>query len=132
MPRPTPRRLTAKAKAETEKALERFVRTGEWNGLRPGDSVRIKGVKGGIWRYRCHVLNSATGATWIEVSELEPVAGVPVGEARRDIEKAMVKSIRTFDVERIMKLPKPRARRSRAFEQLDFGYRESVATEDAT
>jgi hypothetical protein len=131
VPRLTPRRLTAKSKAEAEKGLERFVRTERWNGLQPGDPVRIKGIKGGIWRYRCFVLNSVTGATWVEVSELEPVAGVPVDAARRDTRQASVKSIRTFDGERIIKLPKPRARRSAEFEQLDFGARDCEPTDDA-
>jgi hypothetical protein len=120
------RRLTPKAKAEAHKRLERFVRTESWNGLQPGDPVRIKGIKGGIWRFRCHVLNTATGGTWIEISELEPVAGVPVAEARRDNRKAMVKSARTFDVDRIVKLPRPRRKPTITSEQLDFGYLGSV------
>jgi hypothetical protein len=124
VPRLTPRRLTPKGKAEAHKRLERFVRTEHWSGLKPGDPVRIKGVKGGIWRYRCHVLNSATGATWVEVSELEPAAGVPVAEARRDTRMAAVRSTRTFDVDRIVKLRAPRKKRTRDFEQLEFGYRE--------
>jgi hypothetical protein len=130
--RPTARRLTPSAKAEIEKRLERFVRTENWYGLRPGDPVRIKGIRGGIWRYRCHVLNSTSGASWVEVSELEPLAGVPVADARRDPQMATVKTTRTFAVERIIKLPKPRAKRTRASEQLDFGYRASEPAHDAS
>jgi hypothetical protein len=132
VPRLTPRRVTPKARAEAERRLERFVRTENWNGLRPGDAVRIRGLKGGIWRYRSHVLNSATGATWVEVSELEPIAGVPVAEARRDMHMATVKSTRTFDSERIIKLPKPRSKRTSEHAQLDFGYQEPDSAANAT
>lgn len=132
MPRLTPRRLTPKAKAEVQKRLERFVRTENWNGLSPGDPVRIKGLRGGIWRYRCHVLNAATGATWIEVSEFEAMTGVPVADARRDRHMAMVKSTRSFDIERVIKLPKPKSRAPSEFEQLDFGYTETESPRHTT
>jgi hypothetical protein len=93
--------------------------------------VRIKGIRGGIWRYRCHVLNSASGASWVEVAELEPLAGVPVADARRDPQMATVKTTRNFDLDRIIKLPKPRGKRTREFEQLDFGYRSAEPAQNA-
>lgn len=49
----------------------RFARVDAWNGLSPGDAVRITGIRGGHWRYRCHVTNVTSGATWVEVAELD-------------------------------------------------------------
>ena len=43
--------------------------------------MRIAGIRGGHWRYRCHVLNERTGATWVEVTELD-VPHLAAGVAR--------------------------------------------------
>ncbi len=83
-------------------------RSETWNGLRPGDSVRIAGIRGGHWRYRCHVRNERSGADWIEVVELD-VPRLAAGLARAtsthaDTTIPPTRRLRSFAPERVIPL----------------------------
>lgn len=48
-----------------------IVHTPEWEGLVPGDAVKVSteflaGKRGYRWQFRAHVKNLATGAEWID------------------------------------------------------------------
>jgi hypothetical protein len=121
----TQRRAAKRAAEEAQKRLERFVRTERWNSLDPGDPVRIQGIKGGLWRYKSHVTNVDNGEMWIEVLELEPVPGVPVAAARRDVRNTRVRCMRTFAMDRVLPLPRRRPQattRERQGEQEAFDF----------
>lgn len=109
---------TTKAGREAAAALSaRFTRTEAWNGLAPGDAVKITGIRGGHWRYRCHVTNVSSGATWVEVAELDvprkasgavrlPGEGGEEGECRTP----SVRRVRSFAEDRIVPLRRRRRR----------------------
>jgi hypothetical protein len=44
-------------------------RNASWAGLRPGDPVRVDGVRlrGASWTFVAHVANAETGEEWVEV-----------------------------------------------------------------
>lgn len=114
MPRP--------GKAAAEQALAaraaRFSRAPTWNGLAPGDAVRIAGIRGGHWRFRCHVTNLASGATWVEVDELD-VPRRASGAARRPgasagetaTRRPPVRRVRSFAEDRVVSASRRRTRR---------------------
>ena len=64
------RRLQAALERDAMLRLARFERLEEWEGLSPGDPVRISGHRGGTWRFRAFVTNTSNGASWVEVSEV--------------------------------------------------------------
>jgi hypothetical protein len=49
--------------------LAELRRSERWAGLRPGDPVRVAGVKlrGASWTFVAHVANADTGEEWVEV-----------------------------------------------------------------
>jgi hypothetical protein len=96
--------------------LARFERLETWNGLVPGDQVRIAGHRGGTWRFRAFVTNTSNGASWIEVSEV-------LGARRRTTKAApgaeeeggsvtTVTRTRSFRPELVTPVRKTRRRRS--------------------
>jgi hypothetical protein len=62
--------MQAALEKEATARLARFERVDNWNGLMPGDPVRITGHRGGTWKFRAFVTNTSNGASWIEVSEV--------------------------------------------------------------
>ena len=64
------RRSRQAVEQEATVRLARFERSESWQGLAPGDSVRIAGHRGGTWRFRAFVTNTSNGASWVEVSEV--------------------------------------------------------------
>ncbi|MDA8035330.1 MAG: hypothetical protein M0T71_14380 [Actinomycetota bacterium] len=90
-------------------------RSDAWNELRPGDAVRLAGIRGGHWRYRCHVLNERSGATWVEVTELDVprlAAGVArAAGSRPDARNPPARRLRSFAPERVIPLRRPGRRR---------------------
>ena len=50
-------------------AVGHIERSDRWNGLRPGDPVRVAGVamRGATWRFRAHVRNLRNGHESVEV-----------------------------------------------------------------
>lgn len=113
MPRP------GKAAAESARAAHaaRFSRAESWNGLAVGDAVRIAGIRGGHWRFRCHVTNLASGATWVEVDELD-VPRRASGAARRsetpaggdEERRPPVRRVRSFAEDRVVSRARRRSR----------------------
>jgi hypothetical protein len=64
------RRVQAALEKDATLRLARFERSESWEGLSPGDPVRIAGHRGGTWRFRAFVTNTSNGASWVEVSEV--------------------------------------------------------------
>lgn len=64
------RRSRQAVEQEATVRLARFERSESWQGLSPGDPVRIAGHRGGTWRFRAFVTNTSNGASWVEVSEV--------------------------------------------------------------
>lgn len=64
-----PRRVQAALEKDAALRLARFERLEQWQGLSPGDQVRVAGHRGGTWRFRAFVTNTSNGASWVEVSE---------------------------------------------------------------
>lgn len=64
------RRSRQAVEQEATVRLARFERSESWQGLTPGDPVRIAGHRGGTWRFRAFVTNTSNGASWVEVSEV--------------------------------------------------------------
>lgn len=62
--------MQAALEKEATVRLARFERMESWNGLVPGDAVRIAGHRGGTWKFRAFVTNTSNGASWVEVSEV--------------------------------------------------------------
>lgn len=88
-----------------------FARNEAWNDLTAGAPVRIAGLRGRRWRFRCHVENVATGATWVEVAELDTPRGAGPGRAGEPEIEPPVRRIRSFPEDRIV--PLRRRRRGR-------------------
>src|SRR5579863_4081726 len=63
------RRLQAALEKDAMVRLARFERVEEWEGLSPGDRVRVTGHRG-TWHFRAFVTNTSNGATWVEVAEV--------------------------------------------------------------
>lgn len=102
-----------KARSESSgKAEGHLRRTETWNGLLPGDAVRIAGIRGGHWRYRCHVVNERNGATWVEVAELDvPRLATSVARAASasaDARTLRARRLRSFAPERVIPLRRRR------------------------
>ena len=100
------RRPSARQRAESERALQRFVRLEYWNGFAAGDVVRVAGhtSRGRHWRFRAHVTNTSNGASWVELALVEgpapsrrPVPGLELDES--DGNELRVERIRSFDPE---------------------------------
>jgi hypothetical protein len=103
------RRPSAKERAESERALQRFVRLEHWNGFSAGDVVRVAGhsARGRHWRFRAHVTNTSNGASWVEVALVDgpapsrrPTAPAEAadGAAAADVERAArIERVRSFD-----------------------------------
>lgn len=100
-----------------------FARTEAWNGLSAGDPVRIAGLRGRRWRFRCHVVNLATGATWVEVAELDVARGAAGASRAAGADMAHrqlpVRRIRSFAEDRVV--PLPSARRTRGARAVGSG-----------
>ncbi len=73
--RTVPRASKKAAEVASARLEARFVRSELWNGFVRGDVVRIAGIRGGHWRFRHHVENTATGTSWVEVDELDVPRG---------------------------------------------------------
>jgi hypothetical protein len=113
-------------------ATSKFRRSDLWNGFVQGDAVKIAGIRGGHWRFRCHVENLETGASWIEVAELDlprgtvvpPTAGrAPDSSTGEDGESRHlpVRRVRAFDEERVLQLRAPRRRTAEPKHSVDRG-----------
>lgn len=91
----TARRAPRSARARSEQALGRFVRTEHWNGLVSGDVVKVSGhpARGRHWRFRAHVTNTSNGASWVEVALVE---GPPPSRRVETASEARVERIRSF------------------------------------
>lgn len=76
------------------------MRNERWNGLRPGDAVRVAdtAMRGDRWEFRAHVRNRHTDDEWVEV----------VGGRSGD------RSVRSFSPERIYPAPSREGSRRRA------------------
>jgi hypothetical protein len=50
------------------------VRSASWAGLRPGEGVRVDGVRqrSATWTFVAHVRNTRTGDEWVEVAGGRP------------------------------------------------------------
>ncbi|MBV8463145.1 MAG: hypothetical protein JO368_07615 [Acidimicrobiales bacterium] len=74
-----------------EPGPDHLVRSERWNGLRPGDAVRVAGtaMRGDRWEFRVHVHNRRTDDEWVEV----------VGGRSGD------RALRSFSPERIYPAP---------------------------
>lgn len=100
----------------------KYVRVLRWNGLSPGDVVRVRGERGARFVFRCHVTNRANDARWVELDELA-TAGTSDEGAQRVIRRQ-----RALPEERVVALARPRRRRARAFQgeqgRLDLGIAE--------
>lgn len=111
------RRVQAALEKEATVRLARFERLEAWNGLVPGDPVRIAGHRGGTWRFRAFVTNTSNGASWIEVSEVlgtrrRSKAAGDEGEAdRAGTSTGSVSRTRSFRPELVTPLRKARRRR---------------------
>src|SRR5579872_5223484 len=68
--KPPSKRVQAALERDATVRLARFERLETWNGLMPGDAVRIAGHRGGTWKFRAFVTNTSNGASWVEVSEV--------------------------------------------------------------
>ena len=114
-------RQLSKKEAEVQRAAlaAKYARTESWNGFEPGDKVKIKGTYGGHWRYRCHVRNVATGATWVEVAELElPKKGAHVPDAIDDEDRQpRVRCVRSFAEDRLVRVGRRRRATASAVER---------------
>lgn len=129
-----PRSSKRSADAARSAATARFVRQELWNGFVKGEAVRIAGIRGGHWRFRCHVENVQAGTSWIEVDELDVPRGVqlpstaPDGYHRTDEEEVRqppVRRVRAFSEERVL-LIRPGRRRRRSAEP-ELGASEATA-----
>ncbi len=117
----TKRRASRARADEAEKALGRFVRVEQWNGMAAGDVVRVAGhsARGRHWRFRAHVTNTSNGASWVEVSLVEgsppsrrPAAvAEPSGEGA-DEAQPRVERVRSFAAELVTPRWRRRARRA--------------------
>jgi hypothetical protein len=115
------RRVQAALEKDATLRLARFERLESWEGLEPGDPVRIAGHRGGTWRFRAFVTNTSNGASWVEVSEVLAVrrkASAPAGDpdAPEDAPAPTAGSLtraRSFRPEQVVPL-KRRGRRRRA------------------
>lgn len=92
----------------------RFAKAELWNGLAPGDAVKIAGIKGGHWRYRCHVTNMSSGATWVDVAELDvprrASGAVPLPKEGEEQRQPAVRRVRSFAEDRIVPIRRKRRR----------------------
>jgi hypothetical protein len=68
---------------EAVQRLARFDRAEVWQGLVPGDAVRIAGHRGRTWLFQAYVTNTSNGASWVEVSEVVVARGEVGGDAAR-------------------------------------------------
>jgi hypothetical protein len=84
---------------EARQRLARFDRVEVWQGLVPGDPVRIAGHRGRTWLFQAFVTNTSNGASWVEVHELVVTRGEAGAEARggrREADEAGETGKRTF------------------------------------
>ena len=92
------RGASAGAKKAALRASDHLERSETWNGLRAGDRVVVSGLsmRGALWTFRAHIVNTNNGTESIEV-----VGGRP-GD----------RTIRSFGPERIFAATGKRARGS--------------------
>ncbi|MDA8298342.1 MAG: hypothetical protein M0004_17490 [Actinomycetota bacterium] len=104
----------------------KYVRVPRWNGLSPGDVVRVRGERGARFVFRCHVTNRANDARWVELDELA-TAGSDEGAQH------VIRRQRALPEERVVALARPRRRRARTPQgeqgRLDLGIAELGAPE---
>jgi hypothetical protein len=84
---------------EAKQRLARFDRVEVWQGLVPGDPVRISGHRGRTWLFQAFVTNTSNGASWVEVHELVVArgeAGAEAGGGRREADEGGDPGKRTF------------------------------------
>lgn len=84
---------------EAKQRLARFDRVEVWQGLVPGDPVRIAGHRGRTWLFQAFVTNTSNGASWVEVSELVVArgeAGAEAGSGRKEADEGGEVGKRTF------------------------------------
>ncbi len=95
-------------------AAARYVRVDLWNGFVAGDPVRVAGIRGGRFRFRCHVENRVAGTSWIELDELEVLRGsgrtVAAGDQGDPALRPQVRRVRAFAEERVTLARVPRRR----------------------
>lgn len=106
-----PRRTSEEAAATS---LGRFVRSESWNGLQPGDVVRVAGQsrRGRHWRFKAHVTNTGNGASWVEVLLVEgPVPSRRPGEDDADGVAPRAERVRSFAPELVSPRWQRRGRR---------------------
>lgn len=107
----------------------KYVRLARWNGLSPGDVVRVRGERGARFVFRCHVTNRANDASWVELDELASAAS-----SNEDVAQ-VIRRQRALPEERVVALPRPRRARQRASQgeqgQLDLGIAELRPPEKA-
>jgi hypothetical protein len=110
------RRSRQAVEQEATVRLARFERSEAWQGLSPGDPVRIAGHRGGTWRFRAFVTNTSNGASWVEVSEVMAAgrrrrASAPVDPAEDGPAAATTMTrVRSFRPELVTPLKKGRRR----------------------
>lgn len=97
-----------------EHLAAKLVRSEHWHGLAPGDVVKVRGERGARFLFRCHVVNRANGATWVELDELAQPRRAPGGPPAAPVadERPVVRRQRAVEAERIVVVPRtPRRRR---------------------
>jgi hypothetical protein len=111
--------MQAALEKEATVRLARFERVESWNGLMPGDSVRITGHRGGTWKFRAFVTNTSNGASWVEVSEVLASGRrgrkAPAADAAEESDGGGTSMTRTrsFRPELVIPVRKPGRRRPR-------------------
>jgi hypothetical protein len=111
------RRAAAALEQDAMLRLARFERSESWQGLSPGDPVRIAGHRGGTWRFRAFVTNTSNGACWVEVSEVMAAgrrrrrpAGAPSGDEDGEPAATTMTRARSFRPELVVPLRSGRRR----------------------